>query len=111
MFSLLSFPDASWTGRRNGGILLEIGAFVAFTENDLRDLLVPLQSDAGARQELRNLIRDPLLEVVQSEMAGLAAAQRRTEERLAELGIRMEELAVAQRRTEERMASLIERFD
>jgi len=78
-----------------------------FTEDDLRELLLRLQGDAGARGELRNLLRDPVLEGVQETLAELAAAQRRTEERLAALTERVDELAAAQRRTEERLAELI----
>ena len=82
-----------------------------FTEDDLRELLLRLQGDAGARQELRNLLRDPVLERIESEVAELAAAQRRTGERVEELTARMGELAAAQSRTEERLAALIDHVD
>jgi hypothetical protein len=77
-----------------------------FTEHDLREMLVRLQSDTGARRELRDLMRDPVLEQLQSEVAGLAAAERRTGERLDKLAERVEQLAAAQQRTEERLEQL-----
>jgi hypothetical protein len=51
---------------------------MAFTADDLREFLLRLQGDAAARQELRSLMRDPAIEQLHSEMAELAAAQRRT---------------------------------
>jgi len=58
---------------------------MASTENDIKELLLRLQGDPGARRELRDLLRDPALERLESAVAELAALQRRTEERLAVL--------------------------
>ncbi|GIW95686.1 MAG: hypothetical protein KatS3mg110_3727 [Pirellulaceae bacterium] len=84
---------------------------MAFSDADLRELLNRLQGDPVACQQLRNLLRDPVLERLASEVAGLAAAQRQTEERLGALAERMEQLAEAQRQTDERLGRLSERMD
>ncbi|GIW95685.1 MAG: hypothetical protein KatS3mg110_3726 [Pirellulaceae bacterium] len=84
---------------------------MAFSDADLREFLNRLQGDPVACQQLRNLLRDPVLERLSSEVAALALAQRQTEERLGALAERMEQLAEAQRQTDERLGRLSERMD
>ncbi|GIW92274.1 MAG: hypothetical protein KatS3mg110_0315 [Pirellulaceae bacterium] len=84
---------------------------MGFTDADLRELLNRLQSDPAVRQEFRNLLRDPLLERLTTEITSLAEAQRRTEERLGALTERVDQLAEAQRRTDERLAEFERRTE
>jgi outer membrane murein-binding lipoprotein Lpp len=56
-----------------------------FTADDLRELVTRLHGDPDSRREMRELLRDPALERIESVLTDLAQAQRRTEERLAAL--------------------------
>ncbi|MBI3978734.1 MAG: hypothetical protein HY331_11175 [Chloroflexi bacterium] len=83
-----------------------------FTIRDLQDLLRLLEQHPEWRAEIRRqVLTEDLLELP-ALVRELVAAQRRTDERLAELtrrtDERLAELAEAQRRTDERLAELAE---
>ncbi len=91
---------------------------MAFTVNDLQDLIALLAAKPEWRAQLRPMILgdefDRLPEIVQE----LAAAQGRTEARVEELAVaqgrteaRVEELAAAQGRTEQALSALTARVD
>ncbi|MCX7838913.1 MAG: hypothetical protein N2559_05595 [Anaerolineae bacterium] len=88
---------------------------MAFTVRDYQDLLHLLEQHPNWQRQLRELLLpDELLELPKI-VRELAEAQRRTEDRLAqltarvdELTARMDALAEAQRRTEERLDALAE---
>jgi hypothetical protein len=84
---------------------------MAFTVNDLQDLIALLAAKPEWRAQLRPLILgdqfDRLPEIVQE----IAEAQKRTDSALVSLTARVEELAEAQKRTEETISRLIVRFD
>jgi uncharacterized phage infection (PIP) family protein YhgE len=65
--------------------------------------------ERGLREQFA--VRREDLVAVQTELSGLAAAQRRTEEHLQTLAERVDRLAAAQERTEERLSALVERVD
>jgi outer membrane murein-binding lipoprotein Lpp len=95
---------------------------VAFTVEDVQDLIRLLAERPEWRAQLRPLILgdefDRLPRIVEElaeaqrrteqRLEELAEAQRRTEQRLEELGRRVDELAEAQRRTEQRVEELAE---
>jgi len=98
---------------------------VAFTVEDVQDLIRLLAERPEWRAQLRPLILgdefDRLPRIVEElaeaqrrteqRLEDLAEAQRRTEQRLEELGRRVDELAEAQRRTEQRLEELGRRVD
>ncbi len=86
---------------------------MAFTVEDFRDLVSLLEQRPEWRAEVRRLVLSEELLSLPAVVRELAAAQRRTEERVEELAAaqrrteeRVEELAAAQRRTEEEIARL-----
>jgi chaperonin cofactor prefoldin len=84
---------------------------VPFTVNDFRDLLAILGTHPEWRDELRRLVLADELLTLPVSLRELAAAQQRTEQRLAELVVRVDALAAAQQRTEQRLAELVVRVD
>jgi len=81
---------------------------VAFTVEDVQDLIRLLAERPEWRAQLRPLILGDEFDRLPRIVAELAEAQRRTEQRLEELGRRVDELAEAQRRTEQRVEELAE---
>ena len=91
---------------------------MAFTVNDLQDLIALLAAKPEWRAQLRPLILGDQFDRLPEIMQELAEAQKRTETRVEELAeaqrrteTRLEELAEAQKRTEEAIARLTLRFD
>jgi hypothetical protein len=88
---------------------------MAFTVNDVQDLVRLLAEHPEWRAQLRPLILGDEFDRLPAVVQGLAEAQRRTEARVEELAeaqrrteARIEELAEAQRRTETRLEELAE---
>ena len=88
---------------------------MAFTVEDVQDLIRLLAERPEWRAQLRPLIRGDEFDRLPRIVEELAEAQRRTEQRLEELAEaqrrteqRVEELAKAQRRTEQRVEELAE---
>jgi hypothetical protein len=92
-----------------GYILRLIICVVAFTVNDLRDLLRLLREQPDWLSEVRRVV---LAEELLALPRELAEVQRRTDERFAELAEAIKQLTLrfeeAQRRTDERFAELAE---
>jgi hypothetical protein len=87
---------------------------MAMTVQDFHDLVRLLEAHPQWRGELRQLLLTDELLALPDIVRELAAAQRRTEERVEELAAaqrrteeRVEELVAAQRRTEERVEELV----
>jgi DNA repair exonuclease SbcCD ATPase subunit len=91
---------------------------MAMTVQDFHDLVRLLEAHPQWRAELRHLLLTDELLALPDIVRELAAAQRRTEERIEELAaaqqrteVRVEELAAAQRRTEERLETVALRVE
>jgi len=84
---------------------------MSFTVNDLQDLMRLLAIHPEWLGELRHLVLTNELLSLPDTVRELAEAQRRTEERLEQLAVRVDQLAEAQRRTEERLEQLAVRVD
>jgi chromosome segregation ATPase len=84
---------------------------MSFTVNDLQDLTRLLATRPDWLSEVRRLVLTNELLSLPDIVRELAEAQRRTEERLEQLSIRVDQLAEAQRRTEERLEQLALRVD
>ncbi|HMO95320.1 MAG TPA: hypothetical protein PKD27_04310 [Tepidiformaceae bacterium] len=84
---------------------------MAFTVNDLQDLIALLAAKPEWRAQLRPLILGDQFDRLPEIMQELAEAQKRTDSALVTLAARVEELAEAQKRTEEAIARLTLRFD
>lgn len=81
---------------------------MAFTIEDFRDLIALLGQHPEWRAELRRwVLSDDLLTLPQT-MHELAEAQRRTEERVGQLAVRMDELAQRMDRLTVHMEQLVE---
>ncbi len=81
---------------------------MAFTVNDLHDLTRLLLDRPEWLSEVRRIVLTNELLALPDIVRSLVEAQRRTEERLDQLTVRVEQLAEAQRRTEERVEQLAE---
>ncbi|HXG33634.1 MAG TPA: hypothetical protein VNJ11_09730 [Bryobacteraceae bacterium] len=77
-----------------------------FTIEEFHDLVRLLEQHPEWSAELRRLVLSQELLTLPELVKGLAELQRRTEERLEELGARVTALAEAQQRTEERLEEL-----
>jgi hypothetical protein len=88
---------------------------VAFTVNDLNDLIRILREQPEWLREVRRVVLTDELLALPDLVRELAEAQRRTDERLAEFQRRTDErfaeLAEAQRRTDERLAEFQQRIE
>jgi predicted RNase H-like nuclease (RuvC/YqgF family) len=84
---------------------------MVFTVRDYQDLLRLLNAHPEWREELRRAILSDDFLALPQIVRELAAAQKRTEERLDALAQRVEELAAAQKRTEERLEALAQRVE
>ena len=84
---------------------------MSFTVNDLQDLTRLLATRPDWLSEVRRLVLTNELLSLPDIVRELAEAQRRTEERLEQLSIRVDQLAEAQRRTEEPLEQLALRVD
>jgi hypothetical protein len=82
-----------------------------FTDDDLRELLHRLRTDPEARREIYEIVHAPALEGIQTELRGLAAAQRRTDERLAALAGEMQALTARVDQLTAQMQALGERVE
>lgn len=88
---------------------------MAFTVNDLQDLIALLAEKPEWRAQLRPMILGDEFDRLPAVVEELAEAQKRTEARVEELAeaqgrteLRVEELAEAQKRTEDRVEQLAE---
>ncbi len=84
---------------------------MTFTVRDYQDLLSLLNAHPEWRDDLRRAIFNEDFLSLPQIVRELAAAQKRTEERMEMLAQRMDELAAAQKRTEERVEMLAQRMD
>jgi hypothetical protein len=81
---------------------------MAFTVRDFRDLVELLEQHPEWRAELRRLVLTEELLALPQAVRELVDAQQRTEQRLERLETTMQALAAAQRQTEQKMAQLVE---